>query len=194
VKDETESRELVERIRKGDAAAWDALTERYTGLLWSIARGLRLGDADAADAVQTTWLRLLENLDALRDPERVGSWLATSMRHECYDLLRRTARVRVGAPGATDEWATLPDPADPLDQALLRDERDAELWRAVGRLKPHCQRLLRVLVTDPPPSYADAAAALGMPLGSIGPTRQRCLSCLRELLAADDPADGHRGE
>lgn len=194
MKDETETRELVERIRKGDAAAWDALTERYTGLLWSIARGLRLGDADAADAVQTTWLRLIENLDALRDPERVGSWLATSMRHECYDMLRRAARVRVGAPGTTDEWATLPDPADPLDQALLRDERDAELWRAVGRLKPHCQRLLRVLVTDPPPSYADAAAALGMPLGSIGPTRQRCLSCLRELLAADDPADGHRGE
>lgn len=183
MKDAFEAHELMARIRKGDEAAWNALTEQYTGLLWSIARGLRLSQADAADAVQTTWLRLVENLDGLRDPERVGSWLATSMRRECYDVLRRASRVQVGSPVGVGEWAGVADPADPLDVALLRDERDAALWRAVGRLKPHCRRLLRTLVADPPPSYAEAAAALEIPLGSIGPTRQRCLSCLRELLA-----------
>jgi RNA polymerase sigma factor (sigma-70 family) len=176
--------DLVTRIRKGDEDAWNALTRRFTNLLWSIARGLRLTEADAADAVQATWLRLVENLDGVRDPERIGTWLATTMRHECYDLLRRTARVHT-APAADDEWEDLPDPADPLDGALLRDERDAELWHAVGRLKPHCRRLLRTLAADPPPSYAEAAAALAMPIGSVGPTRQRCLRCLRDLLAAD---------
>lgn len=187
--DEAPIRELVALVRKGDAEAWNTLTDRYTNLLWSIARGLRLNDADAADAVQSTWLRLVENLDSIRNPERLGSWLATSMRRECYDVHRRSARVQVGAPGRTDDWAALPDPTDPLDVALLRDERDAELWRAVGRLKPHCQRLLRVLVADPPPSYAEAAAALDVPVGSVGPTRQRCLRCLRELLTPDGGAE-----
>lgn len=188
MKDDFEADEVMARVRKGDASAWSALTGQYTSLLWSIARGLRLSEADAADAVQTTWLRLVEHLDSLRDPDRVGSWLATSMRRECYDVLRRGARVQVGSPVGAGEWAGVADPADPLDVALLRDERDAELWRAVGRLKPPCRRLLRVLAADPPPSYAEAAAALQMPVGSVGPTRQRCLRCLRELL------DKHGGE
>jgi len=194
--DEARIRELVALVREGDADAWNALTERYLNLLWSIARSMRLNEADAADAVQSTWLRLVENLDRIRDPGRIGGWLATSMRRECYSLHRRAARVRVGAPDHTDDWAALPDPADPLDVALLRDERDAELWRAVGRLKPHCQRLLRVLVADPAPSHAEAAAALEMPIGSIGPTRQRCLRCLRQLLIQDNSndADGGAGQ
>ena len=186
MKDEFEAHEVMVRIRKGDDTAWNALTGQYTSLLWSIARGLRLSEADAADAVQTTWLRLVEHLDSLRDPDRVGSWLATSMRRECYDVLRRAARVQVGSPVGAGEWAGVADPADPLDVALLRDERDAELWQAVGRLKPHCRRLLRALAADPPPSYAEAAAALEMPLGSLGPTRQRCLRCLRELLVENE--------
>jgi RNA polymerase sigma factor (sigma-70 family) len=196
VNDDVPTRELVERARKGDADAWNALTGRYTNLLWSIARSLRLSEADAADAVQSTWLRAVENLDGIREPERLGSWLATSMRRECYDAHRRAARVRVGAPGRTDDWEALPDPTDPLDAALLRDERDAGLWRAVGRLKPHCQQLLRVLVADPPPSYAEAAAALDMPVGSVGPTRQRCLRCLRDLLAGAElnETDGGAGQ
>lgn len=182
MKDASEAHELIARIRKGDDAAWNALTDKYTSLLWSIARGLRLAEADAADAVQTTWLHLVEHLDSLRDPDRIGSWLATSMRRECYDVLRRTARTRVGSPAILEEWTAVPDPADPPDASLLRDERDAQLWRAVGRLKPHCRELLRTLIADPAPSYAETAAALAMPLGSIGPTRQRCLRCLRELL------------
>lgn len=180
--------ELVARVRSGDAAAWETLTDRFTNLLWSIARGLGLGEADAADAVQTTWLRLVENVDAIRDPDRLGGWLATSVRRECYDILRRAARARPGVPDGPDGWEGLADPADPLDFALLRDERDAALWSAVGTLRPACRRLLRVLMADPPPSYAEVSAALDIPVGSIGPTRSRCLDCLRHRLAELDAA------
>jgi RNA polymerase sigma factor (sigma-70 family) len=177
--------DLLARVRKGDADAWAVLTDHFTGLLWSIARGLRLGDADAADAVQTTWLRLVENLDAIREPERIGGWLATTVRRECLDIQRRSARVRPAEPGGPDGWEGLPSAADPLDAALLRDERDAALWAAFRELKPSCQALLRSLTGDPTPSYAEVAALLGMPIGSVGPNRQRCLGCLRKLLAAD---------
>ncbi|MCA2213193.1 RNA polymerase sigma factor [Jidongwangia harbinensis] len=200
--------ELVDRIRRGDAGAWQLLTDRYLNLLWSIARGLRLNDADAADAVQTTWLRLVENLDDIREPKRIGSWLATTVRRECLDIRRRTARVRPGEPETPGGWDGLAaTTVDPLDVALLRDERDAALWRAFHALRPSCQRLLRVLLTDPAPSYAEVSAALDTPVGSIGPTRQRCLKCLRELLAQDAaflgeqppaadraPAEDSRGE
>lgn len=162
------------------------LTDRYTNLLWSIARSLRMSDSDAADAVQTTWLRLVENLDAIRDPDRIGSWLATTVRHECYDISRRAARLRPGEPDGPEGWAGMRASEAPLDGALLRDERDATLWRAFGRLRPPCQRLLRVLMADPAPSYAEIAAALGIAIGSIGPTRQRCLRFLRSLLLAED--------
>ena len=180
--------ELVERVRAGDATAWEALTDRFTNLLWSIARGLGLGEADAADAVQTTWLRLVENMHTIRDPDRLGGWLATSVRRECYDILRRSARIQRGAPDGPNGWEEIPDPADPLDFALLRDERDAALWSAVGMLRPTCRRLLRVLMADPPPSYAEVSAALDIPLGSIGPTRSRCLNCLRQRLADQEAA------
>jgi len=184
---DAEARDLVARVRAGDQDAWLTLTNRYTGLLWSLARGMRLTDADAADAVQTTWLRLVESLDSLREPARVGGWLATTMRRECLAVLRRTARLR---PTASDGWDDLAAPDDPLDELLLREERDAALWKAFGTLKPGCQALLRVLTADPPPSYADVSAALEMPVGGIGPTRQRCLEHLRRImLAGSGPFD-----
>ncbi|GAA1896197.1 RNA polymerase sigma factor [Asanoa iriomotensis] len=172
--------ELVRRVRSGDADAWDALTGRYTNLLWSVARGLGMGDADAADAVQTAWLRLVEKIDDIRDPERLGSWLATVVRRECHNIRRRTGRVDTGEP--EEGWEAVGAVTDPLDDRLLRDERDAALWRAFAGIRPDCQRLLRVLMADPAPSYAEVSAALDMPVGSIGPTRQRCLACLRDRL------------
>jgi RNA polymerase sigma factor (sigma-70 family) len=176
---------LVERVRAYDHAAWIALTDRYTGLLWSVARSMRLNEEDAADAVQTTWLRLVERLDTLREPEHVGSWLATTMRRECLVALRRRSRV-----AATDGWEDMADPAGPLDEALLREERDAALWRAFHALPANCRQLLRVLMADPPPKYAEVAEALGMPIGSIGPTRRRCLDALRDiLLSGPEPSD-----
>jgi RNA polymerase sigma factor (sigma-70 family) len=183
--------DLLARVRHGDSAAWAELTDRFTNLLWSIARGMRLGEADAADVVQATWLRLVEKIDSIREPEHLGSWLATTARRECYDISRRAARVRPGGPDGSDGWDSVESGADPLDQALLRDERDAALWHAFAALKPSCQSLLRVLMADPAPSYAEVSAALHVPVGSIGPNRQRCLKCLREiLLAGDDTSEG----
>lgn len=179
--------ELVARVRGGDQSAWAALTERYTNLLWSVARGLGLNRPDAADVVQTTWLRLVERLDTLREPERLGSWLATTVRRESLATLRRGARVRVGL---AEEAHEIPASTEPLDEMLVREERDATLWRAFRALAPRCQSLLRVLMADPPPSYAEVSSALGMPVGSIGPTRQRCLNLLRKIwLAGAEPPE-----
>jgi RNA polymerase sigma factor (sigma-70 family) len=176
---DAETGELVSRARAGDAEAWARLTDRYSGLLWSLGRGMRLSHADTADAVQTTWLRLVEHLDHLHNPEGVGSWLVTTMRRECLGALRRSARTTTA-----DSLDDVPAAGDELDDALLRDERDAALWRAFAGLQPRCQALLRVLMSDPPPTYAEVSAALDMPVGSIGPTRQRCLAMLRDSVMA----------
>lgn len=179
---DADTRDLVARVRAGDQAAWVVLTGRYTNLLWSVARGMRLSHADAADAVQTTWLRLVERLDSVREPERLGSWLVTTVRRESLAALRGSARVRTRM---AEGWEDVPATDDALDEALLREERDAALWKAFGALTPRCQSLLRVLMADPPPNYAEVSAALDMPVGSIGPTRQRCLSTLRKIMSAN---------
>lgn len=174
---------LLAAARRGDQVAWDAIVERYNALLWSIARGYGFDTANSADAVQNAWLRLVENLDRISAPERLGSWLATTVRRECLQLIRRGSRER---PGVPDWLVERSDGAAPLDLALLLDERDAALWHAVAELPRRCQQLLRVLMASPPPSYAEVAAALDMPIGSIGPARQRCLDQLRRLVLADD--------
>jgi len=168
---------LLEAAARGDQASWDALVERYAGLLWSIARAHRLSDADAADVVQTTWLKLVEHLGRIKDPERLPGWLATTARHECLRQIRRTDRER---PTDDQVWQSEPAPGPAVDASLLLGERDAALWRALEKLPDQCRRLLRVLMATPPPSYAEVAAALDMRIGSIGPTRQRCLGRLRE--------------
>lgn len=187
--------ELLARADRGDAAAWNALVDRYTNLLWSVGRAHRLDPADAADVVQTTWLRLVEHLDRIEDPERLPGWLVTTARRECLRLLKRSQRELPG--GRDDEAFDLPDDRTPaLDAHLLDDERAAELWRCFGDLPERCQHLLRVLMAAEPPAYAQVAEALGMPVGSIGPTRMRCLDKLRSLVAdtgyAFDAATGGR--
>jgi RNA polymerase sigma factor (sigma-70 family) len=167
--------QLVRAAAQGDQGAWNRLVDRYNALVWSVARSFRLAPADASDVVQTTWLRLVENLGRLQEPERVGSWLATTARRESLRTLRLSARQT-----PTD---TLPEtPVDvPLDAGLLASEREQALWSAFGGLSERCQGLLRLLVADPPPSYEEVSGALDMPIGSIGPTRQRCLERLRGL-------------
>jgi RNA polymerase sigma factor (sigma-70 family) len=167
--------QLVRAAADGDAAAWNQLVDRYNGLVWSVARSFRLPAADASDVVQTTWLRLVEHLGRLQDPERVGAWLATTARRESLRALRFSSRQV-----PTEE---LPDAGTDteLDVAMLVEERDRALWQAFGRLGERCRQLLRILVADPPPSYEAVSDALDMPIGSIGPTRQRCLAQLRTL-------------
>lgn len=178
--------DLLRRADAGEQAAWDTLVERYTPLLWSVARGHRLGSADAADVVQTTWLRLVEHLGSINDPERLPGWLATTARRECLRVLRTSGREQVGtaADTAAGLVETLPADDPPVDERLLLDERDALLWDCFSRLSDRCRLLLRVLVATPLPSYAAVSEALGVPVGSLGPTRGRCIDRLRDLAAA----------
>jgi RNA polymerase sigma factor (sigma-70 family) len=174
---------LVRRAADGDQVAWDALVERYTNLVWSVARSYRLSSSDAADVVQTTWLRLVENLGSVQDPERLPGWLATTARRECLRVLKRGGRELVGVVDDT-AFDVVDELAPALDSALLQDERDAALWTCFAQLSERCQRLLRVLMAAEPPAYAQVSEAMGMPIGSIGPTRMRCLDRLREITSA----------
>lgn len=172
--------ELLKSAGTGDQCAWDALVDRYGGRVWAVARAHRLGTADAEDVFQVTFLRLVTHLDTIRDPSRVGAWLATTARHECLRLLRRAGR---SIPSSDDAVLDSGDPLlPPVDANLLTDERQAALWEALGRLSAPCQRLLRALMADPEPTYEEVSRALDMPIGSIGPTRGRCLKHLRREL------------
>ncbi|MEA2217678.1 MAG: hypothetical protein QOJ35_304 [Solirubrobacteraceae bacterium] len=173
---------LVRAARAGDGVAWRELVARYEGLVWSVARSHRLGSADAGDVAQNTWLKLVQHLDELKDPAAVGAWLATTARRESLRTIAASARQ---IPFGDD--APEPPPGDAaLDDELLRAERATALWEAVARLRPEDQALVRMLASDPPPSYAEVSAALGMPIGSIGPTRARCLERLRASLRQHD--------
>jgi RNA polymerase sigma factor (sigma-70 family) len=178
--DDRELADVVRGAAAGDQQAWNQLVDRFSNLLWSITSAYRLSQADAADVLQTTWLRLLEHLDSVREPERVGSWLATTARRECLRVLRRTSRVL-----PTDDDLRLspePDPTPDPEAALLQAERHQQLREALALLPEHSQRLLRIAASGA--SYEEIAAALGMPIGSIGPTRARCLERLRRHLVA----------
>ena len=182
---------LVTRARTGDKQAWDALIERYAPLIWSICRRHRLDAADAADVSQTVWLRLVDHLGNLRDPAALSGWLAATARGECGRVLR-AARGPLAA-GYDLGAETLPDEqAATAEQELLAAERHAALREAFGDLHADCQRLIVLLTADPPLPYAEISARLGIPVGSIGPTRRRCLDKLRRhpAIAALDAEAG----
>jgi RNA polymerase sigma factor (sigma-70 family) len=181
VPDDAAAGDLVRAAAASDPAAWQALVERFGGLVWSVARAHGLDRSDAADVCQTVWMRLVDHLGRLREPERVAGWLATTARHESIRVSRQRRRT---AP--TMDPTVFDGPAGPGDDAaepLVRDERDAALWEVVASLPSRSQTLLRLLLADPPVSYRDVAAGLGIPVGSIGPTRQRCLRTLRARCA-----------
>ena len=172
---------MVRSAGAGDARAWDRLVEEFAGMVWAIARAHRLSTADAADVAQRTWLRLFERLDTIREPDRVGAWLATVARRECLWALRAAARhVPAGDDLASSECAE-----SPLEHVLAA-ERDMRLWRSFSRLRASDQALLRLLMADPQPSYEEISAGLDMPVGSIGPTRARALERLRQELDPED--------
>jgi RNA polymerase sigma factor (sigma-70 family) len=170
--------DLVARARNGDRQAWDALVERYAPLIWSICRRHRLGRADADDVGQSVWLRLLDQLDRVREPAALPGWLSTTTRRECLRVLSAAQ-----GPHATIyalDVESLPDQrAGTADQELLAAERHAALRAAFTQLPPNGQQLLALLTADPPTPYADISAQLGIPVGSIGPTRSRYLDKIR---------------
>jgi RNA polymerase sigma factor (sigma-70 family) len=182
VRDGPPVNDLVTRATKGDKQAWDALVERYVPLIWSICRRHQLSDADTDDVGQRVWLQLVNQLDKLRDPAALPGWLATTTQRECGTIRRATCRSRAlgRAPGA----GHIPDQQTGMaEHELLAVERHAALREAFTRLPPCCQRLIAVLIEDSPMPYAQIGTRLGIPVGSIGLSRRRCLEKLRR-----DPA------
>ena len=175
-------RTLLAAAAAGDERGWDALLGRFGSMIWAVARAHRLGDADAADVTQATWTTLLTHLDQIKDPDRLGAWLATTARRECLRWLLQARSVVPYGDELPEAEAQQPHPAE----ELLVDQRNAALWRSVGRLRDSDQALLRLLMADPVPSYEEISAALEIPVGSIGPTRARALERLRRELRRDD--------
>ena len=176
--DDSSIAELMMRAENGEAQAWDALVERFAPLIWSICCRYRLNGTHADDVGQHVWLQLVAHLDRVRDPAALGGWLATTTRRECLRVLR-VAR-RPDAVGSPLDAENIPDNQTGIgEHELLLAERHAALREAFARLPPKCQRLIALLIEDPPVPYAEISAKLGIPVGSIGPSRSRCLDKLR---------------
>jgi len=173
---------LVRLAARGDKQAWERLVDQYSKLIWSITAEYRLMESDAADVAQTTWLRLLEHIDRIQYPDRVGSWLAATARNECLRSLAARKRMVLGHD--TTEIEEAHAPGAEVDERLLAAERDQTVRDAMSQLPTRWQRLLELLMADPPVSYTEISDQLGLPVGSIGPTRGRCLAKLRVLLQA----------
>jgi len=182
VRDNPVLTDLVTRAAKGEKQAWDALVERFAPLIWSICRKHRLGDADAEDVGQNVWLQLMNQLGKIRNPAALPGWLATVTRRECLRVMGTTqgpsaAGHAMGAEIIADEQSGA------AEQELLAAERLAALREAFAALPPSGQRLIALLLEDPPVSYAEISARLGIAVGSIGPTRRRCVDKLRHYPA-----------
>ncbi len=178
--------DLVGRVtaaREGDPGAWNQLVDGHAGLVWSVIRGFRFDEETSKDAFQTVWLRLAEHLDRIRDPSKLASWLAQTTRNECVGLVRQRSRI-VLTDGNDDVDTDRLDPGHSAPypapgERLEREEHRRAVVAAFERLPERCQELLRLLVVDPPVSYAEISDLLGIPIGSIGPTRSRCLDSMR---------------
>jgi len=177
----TEAGDLVRAAVRQEERAWSALVERFEGLVRGIARSHGLCEADVADVSQVVWMRLVDHLLDLREPDRVAGWLATTTRHECLRTLRQHGRT---TPTADPTVLESIDQGPDLGATLGARQRDALLSQLIETLPSHHRELLRVTMADPKPSYREAATALGIPIGSVGPTRQRCLALLRTKCAA----------
>ena len=195
MRDDPSVTDLVTRARIGDQQAWDTLVERYAPLVWSICRRYRLNVTDVQDVGQAVWLRLVDHLSNLRDPAALAGWLATTTRRECGRALHAAGRPALAQ---VCDAENIPDnnQSGMAERELLMHERNAALRLAFGDLPSDCQRLLALLIEDPPLSYAQISATLGIPVGSIGPSRGRCLAKLRHhpaiaaLINPEPPSGG----
>jgi RNA polymerase sigma factor (sigma-70 family) len=177
---------LMDAARQGDEDALGQIVTELSPLLWQIARAAGLNSSDAEDVLQTVWMRLLAHLDDIHTSAALTGWLVTTTRREAW---RVSAAARKQRPTETELLAALPDREPGSEEQILIDDQRRILWAAIGQLSPRCQELLRIIAFVPRPDYAAVAAELGMPIGSIGPTRGRCLAKLRALLDGDLDGD-----
>jgi RNA polymerase sigma factor (sigma-70 family) len=169
---------LLLRAAAGEREAWDALVDRFGQMVWSVARSYRLDDATASDVAQTVWLRLIENVDRINDPERLPGWLATTCRREALRVLKRSERDI-----PSDFEYDVEDPSPSLETLLIEDEESREVVAAFREIGEECQQLLRLLTVEPALSYEEIAEATGRPVGSLGPTRGRCVERLKAAIS-----------
>lgn len=169
---------LVTRAAGSDPAAWEEIVERYSPLVWSICARFQLSTCDRQDVGQNVWLLLVEQLGKLREPAALPGWLATTTHRECLRVVTATRKSERLGTGLDDALQFVDHTM--IDEEFLMAERNAALRAAFAELPPRCQRLLAMLTSDPPCSYAEISAALQIPIGSIGPQRARCLERLRK--------------
>lgn len=179
-----ESADLFRRWRAGDGGALDALVRTLSPVLWHVVRAYGLDEGRAQDVVQSTWLTFVRRQESISEPQAVGAWLTTTARREAW----RTAKADGLSSSADDSVleASLPTSESAEARFVESDDQD-RLWNTVHLLSPRCQRLMRIIAFDPRPDYRSIAEELEMPVGSIGPTRGRCLAKLKQLLSVSDP-------
>lgn len=175
---------LFRAFRAGDEAKMAELVTLVTPILWHTARAQRLDRELAEDVVQTTWLALVRSSESISDPQAVLQWLIVSARREAWRVVKQAGRAE---PREFEPDDVVSSPQDLPEERVLRDDRTSRLWQHIAQLNERCRELLRVIAFADRPDYARVAEALGMPVGSIGPTRGRCLAKLRQILA-NDPA------
>ena len=170
---------LLSAARAGSEDAIGQIVSELSPLLWQVARSAGLSQGDAEDVVQTAWMRLITHLDGIHDAAALTGWLVTTTKREAW---RVRAAGRKQLPADQDVFADLPDQGPGSEEQVILDDQRRTLWLAIGQLPRRCQELLRMIAFTPRPDYAAVATALGMPVGSVGPTRGRCLAKLRALL------------
>jgi RNA polymerase sigma factor (sigma-70 family) len=171
--------ELLTLAKSGDKTAWSELIDRFSQMVWSIARSFRLDEATAKDVSQTVWLRLVENIERIDDPERLPGWLATTCRREALRVQGLRDRVI-----PTEFEYDIPDERPSLESMLVEDEEAREVVAAFETISEDCRQLLRLLTTDPPLSYEEISELVDRPIGSLGPTRSRCIERLKTAISA----------
>jgi RNA polymerase sigma factor (sigma-70 family) len=179
VRDDHSVAALVARAAGSDESAWQELVDRYAPLVWSICVRYQLSRTDIEDIGQTVWLRLVEHLEKLREPAALPGWLATTTQRECVRVLKTRRRCEVFGTDPDADGLPVEIDTTTIEEEVLMAERNALLRAAFAELPEDNQRLITLLLSDPPLSYVEIGEILGMPPGSIGPTRQRCLNRLR---------------
>lgn len=176
-------KELLISCRQGNESAWAALVDRYQRLVYAVPRRAGLNEDQASEVFQEVFVTLFQKMNEINEPDRLHAWLVTTARRKTWRLLSKERTLQSTQIGEDDETLVVVDDSPLPDEALVRLEEQHLIRTALGGLDPRCQRLLTLLYYEAePPPYAEIAAALGTPEGSIGPTRARCLKKLLKLL------------